>query len=61
MNIFSLVFSTIGIVLTVLLFENQVFAYGGYGGYDGYPPYDDFYDYGGYPPSFYADYKSNVL
>src|SRR5215469_14433145 len=36
MNMFNLVFSIMGIVVTVLLFGNQAFAYGGYGGYGGY-------------------------
>ena len=44
MNTFSLVFSIIGIVATILLFGNQAFAYGGYGDYDGYP-------YGYYDPA----------
>jgi len=37
MNMFSLVFSIMGIVGMVLLFGNQAFAYVGYGGHDDYP------------------------
>jgi len=62
MNMFSLVFSIIGIVAMVFLFGNQAFAYGDYGGYGGYP-YGGYYDPGS-PPSYaycsYSDYKSNV-
>ena len=61
MNMFSLVFSIIGIVGMVFLFGNQAFAYGGYDDYGGYPY--GYYDPGSPPPyayCSYADYKKIV-